>query len=45
MKFLCPHCGAEEEAIDEGAILVCQICAGWVEKEKEKDGQGETNEN
>ena len=35
MKLKCPHCKAEEEAIDEGAILVCQICAGWVEKGKD----------
>ena len=45
-KFSCPHCGAEEPGIDEGAILVCSICAGWVEKEKDKqDDQDETNEN
>jgi DNA-directed RNA polymerase subunit RPC12/RpoP len=35
MKFVCPDCGAEEKPIDEGAILVCQICSGWVEKEKD----------
>ena len=35
MILICPHCKAEEKAIDEGAILVCQMCGGWVEKKKD----------